>query len=228
MSHGGLKQARSWKRRIQPKEVYSSPGLLYSEACALAWFRQLTSVLLLYNLPRGNRSPHLPAECPMTTHRLFRTFILSCAICTLALTVPECARAQDCYVGIYGYNHDYLAATVDTRGMGSNLFLENVSFEVTLHIKGTGQKAVFEFTDTDHRSLWSGRVYQGYIAPFPSGIPLQVEVGPGSCEYSRVLSWAKSDSLMSRANNREREPLRSNHPPAPGRVLGKVPPRSWH
>ena len=34
MSHGGLKRARSWKRRIQPKEAYSSPGLLYSEACA--------------------------------------------------------------------------------------------------------------------------------------------------------------------------------------------------
>jgi len=32
MSHGGLKRARSWKRRIQPKEAYSSPGLLYSEA----------------------------------------------------------------------------------------------------------------------------------------------------------------------------------------------------
>ncbi len=31
MSHGGLKRARSWKRRIQPKEAYSSPGLLYSE-----------------------------------------------------------------------------------------------------------------------------------------------------------------------------------------------------
>jgi integrase len=32
MSHGGLKRARSWKRRIQPKEAYSSSGLLYSEA----------------------------------------------------------------------------------------------------------------------------------------------------------------------------------------------------
>ncbi len=32
MSHGGLKRARSWKRRIQPKEAYSSPGLLYSES----------------------------------------------------------------------------------------------------------------------------------------------------------------------------------------------------
>ncbi len=31
MSHGGLTRARSWKRRIQPKEAYSSPGLLYSE-----------------------------------------------------------------------------------------------------------------------------------------------------------------------------------------------------
>jgi hypothetical protein len=31
MSHGGLKRARSWKRRIQPKEAYSSSGLLYSE-----------------------------------------------------------------------------------------------------------------------------------------------------------------------------------------------------
>ena len=34
MSLGGLKRARSWKRRIQPKEAYSSPGLLYSEGAA--------------------------------------------------------------------------------------------------------------------------------------------------------------------------------------------------
>jgi hypothetical protein len=41
MSHGGLKRARSWKRRIQriqPKDAYSSPGFLYSEACAKAGF----------------------------------------------------------------------------------------------------------------------------------------------------------------------------------------------
>ena len=37
MSHGGLKRARSWKRRIQPKEAYSSPGLLYSEVSVNAW-----------------------------------------------------------------------------------------------------------------------------------------------------------------------------------------------
>jgi hypothetical protein len=38
MSHGGLKRARSWKQRIQPKEAYSSPGLLYSEAYDIADF----------------------------------------------------------------------------------------------------------------------------------------------------------------------------------------------
>jgi len=38
MSHGGLTRARSWKRRIQPKEAYSSPGLLYSEVCANAGY----------------------------------------------------------------------------------------------------------------------------------------------------------------------------------------------
>jgi hypothetical protein len=41
MSHGGLTRARSWKRRLQPKEAYSSPGLLYSESCDNAWFQQL-------------------------------------------------------------------------------------------------------------------------------------------------------------------------------------------
>src|ERR1700730_7890567 len=94
-------------------------------------------------------------------------------ICALALTIPECARAQDCYVRIYGYNDDYLEATVDTRSMGSDQFLENVSFEVTLRMKGTDKKATFDFTDTDNRSLRAGRVYQRYIAPFPSGIPIQ-------------------------------------------------------
>jgi len=38
MSHGGLKRARSWKRRTQPKEAYSSPGLLYSEG---SWHESL-------------------------------------------------------------------------------------------------------------------------------------------------------------------------------------------
>ena len=42
MSLGGLKRARSWKRRIQPKEAYSSPGLLYSEACEMACWQQLS------------------------------------------------------------------------------------------------------------------------------------------------------------------------------------------
>jgi hypothetical protein len=164
----------------------------------------------------------------MTTHRLLRTCILNCsAICAFALTVPECARAQDCFVRIYGYNPDYLEVTVDTRGIGSDVFLENVSFDVTLRIKGTDKKATFDFTDNDHRSLWAGRVYQRYVPPFPSGIGLQVEIVGGNCEYSKVLSWAKSDSIMGRANNRERKPLRRSHPPAPERVLGKVPPRSW-
>ena len=163
----------------------------------------------------------------MTVHRSLGPLIFSVTCALVRTVVPEFARAQDCYVRIYRYNDDYLEATVDTRGMGSNLFLENVSFEVTLRMNGTDKKATFDFTDNDHRSLWAGRVYQRYIAPFPSGIPLQVEVGAGSCEYSKVLSWTKSASLMGGANNRERKLLRSNHPPAPGRVLGKVPPRSW-
>lgn len=164
----------------------------------------------------------------MTMRSSLGLSILS-ALCALVLTgAPDFARAQDCYVRIYGYNDDYLEATVDTRAIGSNLLLENVSFEVTLRIKGTDKKATFDFTDTDHRSLRAGQMYQRYIAPFPSGIPVQVEVGEGSCEYSKVLPWAKSDSFMGGANNRERKSLRSNHPPAPGRVLGRVPPRSWH
>src|SRR4029077_3799459 len=52
----------------------------------------------------------------MTTHRLFRTYILNCAICALALTVPEFARAQDCFIRLYGnMNANYLEVTVDTR-----------------------------------------------------------------------------------------------------------------
>ena len=49
MRHGGLKRARSWKRRIQPKEAYSSPGLLYSEDCDIACFRQLSAKLVSCN-----------------------------------------------------------------------------------------------------------------------------------------------------------------------------------
>jgi hypothetical protein len=164
----------------------------------------------------------------MTPHILLGTSILNCsAICALILTVPEFARAQDCYTRIDGNNPDYLEVTVDTHGIGSNVFLENVSFDVTLRIKGTDKKATFDFTDNDHRSLWAGRVYQRYVPPFPSGIGLQVEIVGGKCEYSKVLSRAKSDSIMGRANNRERKPLRRSHPPKSGKVLGKVPPRFW-
>lgn len=108
----------------------------------------------------------------MTINRSLGPFFLG-AICTLVLTiVPEFAGAQDCHVRIYSYNDDYLEATVDTRARGSNLVLENVSFEVNLRIKEKDQKVAFDFTNADL--------------------------------------------------------LRSNHPPDPGRVVGKVPPRSWH
>jgi|SRR5437016_14325336 len=46
MSHGGLKRARSWKRRIQPKEAYSSPGLLYSETLGRRAGRQRVELTL--------------------------------------------------------------------------------------------------------------------------------------------------------------------------------------
>ena len=42
MSHGGLNRARSWKRRIQPKKAYRSPGLLYSESGEKACLHQLS------------------------------------------------------------------------------------------------------------------------------------------------------------------------------------------
>jgi len=35
---------------------------------------------------------------------------------------------------------NYLEVTVDTRAIGSNEVLENVSFEVTLDVKGTEKK----------------------------------------------------------------------------------------
>jgi len=191
----------------------------------MACFRQLTSVLL-YNFPRGNRSQHLPAECPMTAHRLFRTYILNCAICTLALTVPEFARAQDCFIRLNGnMNVNYLEVTVDTRGIGSNEVLEDVSFDVTLNVRDTDKKTSFDFTDNDHRFLSAGRVYQRYVAPFPSGIGLQAWIVAGDCQYKRVLSWAKSD--VGFANRLDRKPLRNSHPPEPSRVIGKVPPQFW-
>jgi hypothetical protein len=120
-------------------------------------------------------------------------------------------------------NVNYLEVTVDTRGIRSNEVLENVSFDITLNVKGTDKKASFDFTDNDRRFLWAGRVYQRYVAPFPSGIGLQAWIVAGNCEYSRVLSWAKSDT--GRVNRRDRQPIRKSHPPEPSRVLGKVPPR---
>ena len=55
--HGGPKRARSWKRRIQPKEAYSSPVLLYSEKAALA------GVLLVAVDPRNSSR-----ECSHSGH----------------------------------------------------------------------------------------------------------------------------------------------------------------
>jgi len=163
----------------------------------------------------------------MATQRLLGTWILRfSAICALVLTVPEFGRAQDCFTRIDGNNPDYLEVTVDTHGIGSNVILENVSFDVTFRVRGTDKKTSYDFTDDDHRSLWAGQVYRRYVSvPFPSGIGLQVQIVAGNFEYSKVLSWAKSDTR--RANSREHKPIRESHPPEPGRVLGKVPPRFW-
>ncbi len=147
------------------------------------------------------------------------------AICSLAL-LPEFAEAQDCFIRLYGnMNVNYLEVTVDTRGIGSNEVLENVSFDVTVNVKGTDKKASFDFTNDDHRFLSAGQVYRRYVAPFPSGIGLQAWTVAGNCEYSRVLSWTKSDT--GRVNRRDRKPLRNGHPPDPSGVLGKVPPQFW-
>jgi len=163
----------------------------------------------------------------MTIQRLLGTRILRFgAVCALVLTVPEFARPQDGYTRVYGNNPDYLEVTVDTHGIGSNIVLENVSFDITFRVKGTDKKTSYDFTDGDHRFLLPGQVYQRYIAfPFPSGMGLQVQIDAGTVQYSKVLSWAKSDT--GGANTRERKPIRKSHPPEPGRILGKVPPRFW-
>jgi hypothetical protein len=158
---------------------------------------------------------------------ILRLPIVSCsAICALALSVPTFANAQDCFIRLYpNFNMNYLEVTVDTRALGSNEVLENVAFEVTLNVKGTEKKASFDFTDDDHHFLLAGRVYQRSVAPFSSGIGLHTEIVAGNCAYSRVLSWAKSDTGS--AKRRDRQPLRASHPPEPSRVLGKIPPRLW-
>jgi len=77
----------------------------------------------------------------MTIQRLLGTWILRFgAVCALVLTVPEFARPQDGYTRVYGNNPDYLEVTVDTHGIGSNVVLENVSFDITFRVKGDGQK----------------------------------------------------------------------------------------
>ena len=122
-------------------------------------------------------------------------------------------------------NVNYLEVTVDTRGIGSNEVLEDVSFDVTLNVKDTDKKASFDFTDNDHRFLSAGQVYQRHVAPFPSGIGLQAWIVEGDCQYRRVLSWAKSDTGV--VNRLDRKPLRKSHPHKPSRVIGKVPPQFW-
>jgi hypothetical protein len=140
--------------------------------------------------------------------------------------VPDFARAQDCFIRLDGnMNVNYLEVTVDTRGMGSNEVLEDVSFDVTLNVKGTDRKASFDFTDNDYRFLSAGRAYQRYVAPFPSGIGLQAWIVSGDCQYRRVLSWAKSDTGL--VNRVDRKPLRNSHPPERSIVIGKVPPQLW-
>jgi hypothetical protein len=147
-------------------------------------------------------------------------------VCALLVTLTEFAKAQDCFIRLYGNNNvNYLEVTVDTRGLEPNEILENVSFEITLNVKGTDQKASFDFTDDEHRFLKGGLVYQRYVAPFPSGIGLQTWIVAGDCEYSKMLSWSKSDT--GRTTRRDRKALRNGHPPDPSRMLGKVPPRFW-
>jgi hypothetical protein len=161
----------------------------------------------------------------MTTHRLLGACILNCsAICALVLTVPEFARAQDCFTRIDVNNPDYLEVTVDTHGIGSNVFLENVSFDITFRVRGTDKKTSYDFTGDDLRSLAAEQVYRRYLH-LPSGIGLQVQIVAGNFEYSKVVSGAKSDAGT--PNSRERKPIRRSHPPEPGKVVGDVPPRFW-
>jgi hypothetical protein len=151
----------------------------------------------------------------------------SLGLCVLLFLLgARSAKAQDCFIRLYGnMNVDYVEVTVDTRSLGSNEILENVSFDVTLDVKGTERKASFDFTDDGHRVLKSGLVYQRYVAPFPYGIGLHAWIVAGNCQYSRVLSWSGSDTgTVARS---DRKPLRKGHPPEPSRVLGKLPPRFW-
>jgi|SRR5882762_366285 len=164
----------------------------------------------------------------MAIQRLLGTCILRfTAICALVITVTNFARAEACFVRVYGNNPGYLEVTVDTHGMGPIVVLANVSFDVTFLFRRTDTKTSYDFTDDDHRFLEAGRVYRRYVPlPFPSGVGLQVEIVAGDCEYSKVLLWEKSDTA--RTNSRERKPIRKSHPPPdPATVLGKVPPRFW-
>src|SRR5882762_5058174 len=164
----------------------------------------------------------------MTTQGLLRTCLPRfSAICALVLTVPNFARAEGCFVRIYGNNPDYLEVTVDTHGVGPIVVLANVSFDVTFLLRRTDTKTSYDFTDDDHRFLEAGQVYRRYVPlPYPSGIGLQIEIVAGNCEYSKVLLWEKSDTT--KTNSRERKPTRKSHPPPdPATVLGKVPPRFW-
>ena len=53
MNHGGLKRARSRKRRIQPKKAYSSSGLLYSESGGFRLWLALREAFWSLNGLRG-------------------------------------------------------------------------------------------------------------------------------------------------------------------------------
>ena len=80
MSHHGLKRTRRWKRRRQPKEAYSLPGLLYSETCAKAiWFRQSSVILRISSPSFGLRCQNFMGTNRMPERRTDKARWLSTA-----------------------------------------------------------------------------------------------------------------------------------------------------
>lgn len=109
------------------------------------------------------------------------------------LWIAAPARALDWYAEVFADNTDFIVVTVDATDLPTNVYLSDVSFEVTFLGKGAEQlgRQTFEFTDSELREVDKGR-HRKYVQHSFSGVG---RVAGEHLDYIRHVLGGKADEL---------------------------------
>ena len=105
----------------------------------------------------------------MKVGRIVKIAAICCSMSALLLsTLSVVAIAQQDKVGwyaeLYLENPDYIVVRIDLRGLPTNRYIEDVSFEVTFHdAQSWVAEQNFDFTDSGLRRLRGGVVHERYF-----------------------------------------------------------------